>query len=111
MGIESIDCPDVYEIVHIGPPNDVDSYLQETGRAGQDGMQSVAVLFQIPGESKTQVEQDIKAYTKNASRCRREMLFKNFDVHIRKATSLCMCCDVCHELCKCGQCKIKSKVL
>ena len=44
-----VDCPDIHQIVHIGPPNDVESYIQETGRAGRDSMQSVAVLFQIPG--------------------------------------------------------------
>ena len=47
-----VDCPDVHQIVHIGAPNDVESYIQETGRAGRDGMQSVAILFIIPGESK-----------------------------------------------------------
>ena len=104
-----VDCPDVHQIVHIGAPNDVESCIQETGRAGRDGMQSVAILFLIPGESKKQVEQDIKTYTKNVSICRREILFRNFDGHICKATSLCMCCDVCYELCNCGQCKIKSK--
>ena len=26
-----IDCPDVRQIVHLGPPEDVESYIQETG--------------------------------------------------------------------------------
>ena len=29
-----IDCPDVRQVVHVGPPEDVESYIQATGRAG-----------------------------------------------------------------------------
>ena len=32
-----VNCPDVREVVHLGPPNDIESYIQETGRAGRDG--------------------------------------------------------------------------
>ncbi len=104
-----VDCLDVHQIVHIGAPDNVESYIQETGRAGRDGMQSVAVLLLIPGESRTQLEKDMKSYTTNIFNCRREMLFTNFEGDILKATSLCMCCDICYDLCKCGLCKIKSK--
>ena len=48
-----VDCPDVHQIMHIGAPDNVESYIQETGRAGRDGMLSVAVLLLIPGESRT----------------------------------------------------------
>jgi len=44
-----IDCKNVHQIVHIGAPEDVESYIQATGRAGQDGAQSIAVLMQIKG--------------------------------------------------------------
>ena len=29
-----VDCPDVRQVVHFGLPDDVESYIQETGRAG-----------------------------------------------------------------------------
>ena len=32
-----INCPDVCQIVHFGMPVDLESYIQETGRAGRDG--------------------------------------------------------------------------
>lgn len=40
-----LDCPDVSKIIHWGPPGDIESYLQETGRAGRDNLPSDAVLY------------------------------------------------------------------
>ena len=43
-----VNCPDVREVVHLGPPNDIESYesyIQETSRAGRDGLPSKAVLL------------------------------------------------------------------
>ena len=40
-----INCPDVRVIIHLSPPDDIDSYIQETGRAGRDGSPSKAILL------------------------------------------------------------------
>ena len=40
-----IDCPDVQQIVHIGLPDDIESYIQETGHAGRDRQLSLATLL------------------------------------------------------------------
>ena len=40
-----LDCPDVRQIFHWGASNDIESYIQETGRSGRDGFTSNAVLF------------------------------------------------------------------
>ena len=39
-----IDISDVRKVIHIGPPNDVEGYVQETGRGGRDGLTCVAIL-------------------------------------------------------------------
>ena len=40
-----VDCPDVQLIIHLGPPSDLESYVQEVGRGGRDGSDSYAVLL------------------------------------------------------------------
>ena len=32
-----IDCPDIRQIVHLGAPDDLETYIEETGRDGRDG--------------------------------------------------------------------------
>ena len=39
-----IDCSDIRQVIHWGCPADIESYVQETGRAGRDGKQSEAIL-------------------------------------------------------------------
>lgn len=39
-----VNCKCVYQIIHWGPPEDVEEYVQETGRAGRDGQPACAVL-------------------------------------------------------------------
>ena len=40
-----VDCRDIRYIVHWGVPSDVEQYVQETGRAGRDGLQAQAILY------------------------------------------------------------------
>ena len=39
-----LDCPNVRRIIHWGASNDIESYLQETGRAGRDEEPAEAIL-------------------------------------------------------------------
>ncbi len=40
-----LDCPNVRRVIHWGVPSDIESYLQETGRAGRDGLPARVLLY------------------------------------------------------------------
>lgn len=100
-----IDLPDVRQVIHVGSPDDVESYMQETGRAGRDGLPSLAILLNISGSS-YHLTQSMKDYKNNKDTCRRDCLFEDTDNYEHMDLGKkCLCCDICMKLCNCGVCE------
>lgn len=93
-----IDCPDVRRIVHLGPPNDIESYIQETGRSGRDGKTAKAHLLLKKFRYKS-VSPEMKAYCEAKSECHRHMLFKGMEGYSseKHKVSPNHCCDMCQS--------------
>ena len=70
-----IDCSNVRQNIHIGLPDDVSSYIQETGRPGRDGKPSMVTL--LHSRIFHQVNNDIKRYVENKNECRSDFLFRD----------------------------------
>ena len=104
-----INCTDVRQVIHYGFPSDIESYIQETGRAGRDGLPALATLVKKPRHGEKR-DKAILVYSSNSQNCRRDTLFGYFDEYNRTFDApLCMCCDVCFKLCQCSNCSFNHK--
>ena len=60
-----LDCPNVHHIIHYWFPNDVETCMQETGRAGGDGLPSTAeVCSEVKESSLWHIDYRMKDYCK-----------------------------------------------
>lgn len=100
-----LDCQDVRQVLHIGAPDDVESYIQETGRAGRDGLLSLATLVNKKTKKRTKSNEMLE-YIDNKTECRRDFLFKDMEAYEHlNLDSKCVCCDICAKQCECGSCE------
>lgn len=71
-----VDISDIRIIIHWGLPGGLEEYVQETGRAGRDGQQAEAILYE--GKCGKHASKEMKAYVSNREQCRRRLLFEGF---------------------------------
>lgn len=99
-----IDIPDVREVIHWGPPSNVEQYVQEIRQAGRDGKDSVAVLLYDKGNRYT--KQEMRVYAECKAECRWKNLFSHFILYEHDNNPQCKCCDICELVCDCIICKM-----
>ena len=98
-----VDCPDIERVINWGSPSTLEELVQESGRAGRDGRQAIAVLY--PRRVGRKVPKEVKEYQENTTMCRRRKLFQSFLFTAEGALiKACACCDLCTKICACDKC-------
>jgi ATP-dependent DNA helicase RecQ len=100
-----VDKADIRTVIHRDCPPSVEAYLQESGRAGRDGLPSRAVLLWGPDdagglkrakdEAARQRFSRLLDYGRNITQCRRKALLGLLNYEGTGESPESACCDVC----------------
>jgi ATP-dependent DNA helicase RecQ len=113
-----VDKSDIRTVIHRDCPPSVEAYLQESGRAGRDGLLSRAFFLWGPEDERAMQRAntdtgkkrlaDLLAYGRNAapqnttSQCRRDMLLDLLNYEGERIKPETDCCDVCEGTSRAG---------
>ena len=87
----------------------MESFFQESGRSGRDGLQSNSVTYYHPISLRVKMtDKELIQYGKDDNMSRRKRLINYFTPSSDMIPSTCphLCCDICCVNCKCGQCPV-----
>lgn len=74
-----LDWVDVRQTIHSGSSSDVESHIQESGRAGRDGFLSCSLVL-YGKEDNWNTSQQMIVYCNNCTICQRKLLFEDFEI-------------------------------
>jgi ATP-dependent DNA helicase RecQ len=102
-----VDKADIRTVIHRDCPPSVEAYLQESGRAGRDGLQSKAILLWGPDDEAAirragpgaagKRLSELLDYARDTAHCRREALLKMLNYEGNPESPETQCCDVCEK--------------
>ena len=103
-----MDCQNIRHVIHWGPPDDIDMYVQESGRGGRDGKECQATLYYSSSEIGCKhVSEEMSDYCEGKT-SRRDVLMGVFldesCKDIEKPRPQHTCCDICSHTCPCDGC-------
>ena len=103
----------VHNVVHYGLPRQMDTFVQQMGRAGRDGeFSQELIIFKNHKGHLNKVESDLVKLAKDTETCRHQILCSAYVSDKSQIQPLHNCCDVCETKCDCQTdiCPNKHKV-
>ncbi|KAK3098480.1 hypothetical protein FSP39_019865 [Pinctada imbricata] len=94
----------VANTINFGCPRDMDSFVQQYGRAGRDGGNAMSILIFTKRDIRS-VDDDMKLYVQNESHCRRETILSAYKCKPLTDRNVHMCCDICAKKCQVKDCE------
>ncbi|KAI8482870.1 hypothetical protein Bbelb_394050 [Branchiostoma belcheri] len=92
----------VDNVVNFGPPQELNTLLQQQGWAGREGGQAHHLLI-FNNRQLRNLDTEMLIYVRNEdSVCRRHLLLSHYDACCDEERSLHACCDICTASCTCG---------
>lgn len=89
------------QVINYGPPKDMDSFVQQIGRAGRDTSSIAMALLVYNGRQCRKLDIDMKLYINNDGKCRREILLRLYNAMPNNERYGHAFCDICAKDCKC----------
>lgn len=120
-----IDKPDIRKVINYGSPSNLETYYQEIGRAGRDGMPAKVIMFYKDadystnkfliskgdnGDRRVKLLNIFQKYITNTKVCRQNLIenyFETGNLSLKKSTQKCGNCDNCLGLSR----DIENKIL
>ena len=84
-----------------GSPGDMEAIVQQIGRAGRNGLQSHAILYNTGQSNKTD-KAVIEVLKTGTTSCFRKALYSKFEETAVSLEPGHLCCSFCHKSCSCG---------
>jgi ATP-dependent DNA helicase RecQ len=98
----------LHNVIHYGPPQELDTFVQQMGRAGRDGVESRELLIYNKRQLRN-TEKDMLSYVRSST-CRRQNLMDSYNVKADTRPSDHTCCDICTSSCECESCACISDI-
>ena len=96
-----LDVPDIRQIIHWGPSDDFESYIEETGKARRDDDLCCALLYHTPRDYRV-ISKEMIDYCTNTTICKRQLLFSDFEGCDVSVCCQCYCRNICMSDCGCS---------
>ncbi|XP_072051811.1 uncharacterized protein [Amphiura filiformis] len=96
-----INVPDIRHVINLGCPSSIEEFVQESGRAGRDGMDSISTLYHITSLLRRGTEASMLKYCSHDIPCRRSYIAQHFKLNdyeeyaAPEVKPAPRCCDLC----------------